>query len=489
MGARRLLLVGCVLAGGCVGAPVDDGGESVAVVVQPVRCAPRIDRYPVAGPHNGGYDRNWSNFACHPHPGDAPDNSDYGGDHHGNDLFGPRGSPVVAPRDGVVTRAGVASSTSGNRVTIEDECGWGYYLGHLDSIAGGIGPGVRVRAGQVIGTLGNTGATGTAPHVHFNVHRDGDYNNDTDPFPLLQAADATACGMRCTPHCEGSVVVDGNCGRGDCAVFGSRCVSDGLGARCAFFACPDRGEVDVCVDASHIAHCSNGAVASPGDCGAFGSRCVRDELGARCAFVFCPTRGEADVCWSLSHIGHCRDGALTGQGDCAVYGAICSTAVADRARCMSVFCVSNPTETPRVHDVCLPDGRLATCNAVGALENVRACRAGTRCESDEGAGRCAAPAAMGDAGMVRADVPAADAGATADVLLIPDDVPLSAGDVVTPREDVPGVDVVIEGDAGEGSAMIEGGCGCRAGAPGRGAWGWAVVLAGLTARRRSRRRG
>jgi hypothetical protein len=497
MGMRRRWALGCCAAfAGCVGAPPDDGGESTQVTAQAVRCPPRIDRYPIAGPHNGGYDRNWSNFACHPHPGDAPDNSDYGGAHHGNDLFALRGTPAVAPRDGVVTRSGVASSTSGNRVSIEDECGWSYYLGHLDTIAGGIAPGARVRAGQVIGTVGNTGATGTAPHIHFNVHRDGDYNNDTDPFPLLQAADATACGMRCTPHCEGSVVVGGNCGRGDCAVFGSRCVSDGLGARCAFYACPDRGEVDVCLDATHIAHCSNGSVAPPGDCGAFGSRCVRDELGARCAFVFCPTRGEADVCWGLSRIGHCRDGALTGQGDCAAYGAICSTVVADRARCMSVFCVSNPTETPRVHDACLPDGRLATCNAVGGLENLRGCPAGTRCENVDGVGRCVDPTPAVDAGTPTADAPTMpmdDAGTPVDdvptmpmdIPLIPEDLALVPVDTVIPIEDA---GVADADDAGDDRAAIEGGCGCRAsGAPLGGRWGAAWgALAGLAWARRRR---
>ncbi len=510
---RRAAWVGVVgsLFVGCLGAPSgDDGDEPTQIVSQPVRCPPRIDRYPVAGAHNGGYDRSWSTFTCHPHPGHAPDNSDYGGDHHGNDLFAPRGTPVVAPRDGVVTRSGVASSTSGNRVTIEDECGWSYYLGHLHTIA--VGVGTRVRAGQVIGTLGNTGATNTAPHIHFNVHRDGNYNNDTDPFPLLQAADATACGMRCTPRCEGSVVVDAHCGRGDCGVFGSRCVNDTLGVRCAFFACPSQGQVDVCLDASRIARCNNGQVSPPGDCSAYGARCVRDSLGARCVFVFCPERGEADVCWQQSRIGHCRNGALTEQGDCAVYGAFCSTAVGGQARCMSVFCVAGPTETPRAHDVCLPDGRLGSCSNVGGIGNVRACPAGTRCTNDPaGNGRCVAPTPP-DAGVVRPDAGgavdaggAADAGGAVDagdptdggqgdedvppgmqvpedVVSIPEDVPLVRVDAVAVLPEVPG-------------AVLEGDCGCRVGARGAGgtrgggAVGVLAALGLLGARRRRRGRG
>jgi len=459
---RRRLLALLAACGACLDAGLeDDGWDSPSTVVQPVRCAPRIDRYPIAAPHNGGYDGNWSNFTCAPHPGHSPDNSDYGGAHHGNDLFAPRGAPVVAPRDGVVTRSGVASSTSGNRVTIEDECGWGYYLGHLDAIAPGVGVGARVRAGQVIGAVGNTGAAGTAPHVHFNVHRDGDYNNDTDPFPLLQAADATACGMRCAPHCEGSTLVGGDCGRGDCAPFGSRCVND--------------------------------------------------SLGARCAFAFCPDRGEVDVCWATSHVGHCRNGALTSQGDCAVYGAICSTAGAPGGRCVSVFCVASAAEVPRAHDVCLPDGRLARCDANGGVENARACPAGSTCRNVSGAGRCEAPrptdagapdAARPDAARPDADGPDAppDDGAAT-----PSDAAPSLPDVPSFFDERPADDDVTlppTGDADDGKGdcegcdasrsdmALDGGCACRASLPARGDRGAlaGMALLGVTLAARPRRR-
>lgn len=125
--AFRTVALLAVALGGCPhGGPGDDGGEDTVLLAQAVTCDPLIERYPIAAAHNGGYDRGWNNFTCAPHPAGSPDNSDYGGDHHGNDLFAPRGAPIVAVRAGRVTRSGVASSTSGLRVTVEDACGWSY---------------------------------------------------------------------------------------------------------------------------------------------------------------------------------------------------------------------------------------------------------------------------------------------------------------------------------------------------------------------------
>jgi hypothetical protein len=231
---RGIAILICALASACAG---ETSSDAAPPSISAITCAPHIDRYPVAGPYNGGYDAMWSDFRCD----GARNNSDYGGAHHGNDVFALRGTPIVAPVDGVVTRSGTASSTSGLRVTIVDGCGWGYYHGHMDSIALGIVVGAHVRAGDRLGTLGDTGTTDTAPHLHFNVHRDGDYDNDTDPFPLLQTAALTACGV--DPHCAG------------------------------------RADGTFCADATHLATCTGGRY-STGDCGAFGTTC--DASGGGC---------------------------------------------------------------------------------------------------------------------------------------------------------------------------------------------------------------
>jgi hypothetical protein len=211
------------------------GEEDVGVQTAAVSCDPSMPRHPVHGPHNTGYDGAWSDFRCD----GSLANSDYGGDHHGIDIFAARGTPVVSPVDGVVIRAGVASSSSGNRVTVQDGCGWAYYMGHLDTIT--VPEGARVRAGDAIGTVGNTG-TPTAPHVHFNVNRDGDYYDDIDPIGLLAAVEDSSCGA--APECVG---------------------------RPATF----------CVDATRIASCATGRF-DVGDCAAYGTTCDADTGTARC---------------------------------------------------------------------------------------------------------------------------------------------------------------------------------------------------------------
>ncbi len=295
--------------------PDDDG--ATAAVQSTVSCGPALTRFPIAAPHNIGYDAAWNTFTCTSGPGNSRANSDYGGDHHGIDLFAARGEPIVSVVDGVVLRAGWPSNTSGNRVVIQDACGWAYYAGHLDSIAEGIEPGVRVSAGQVIGTLGDTGTEGTAPHVHFNLSADDRYSDDIDPFPALFGVEHTACAGACDAHCEGSVVVDDFCGRGDCGVFGAMCVDDDRGPRCAYPGlCPLVGERPICLSASELATCRDGLPGDVGDCSVYGAGCVDDDLGARCVFFACRPMGGHDTCFGATHIGRCDDGSLVTQGEC-----------------------------------------------------------------------------------------------------------------------------------------------------------------------------
>jgi len=215
--------------------PACGGEDVVGVETAAVSCDPVMPRHPVNGPHNTGYDGAWSDFRCD----GSLANTDYGGDHHGIDIFAERGTPVVSPVDGVVIRAGVASSSSGNRVTVQDGCGWAYYMGHLDTIT--VPEGAWVRAGDQVGTVGNTG-TPTSPHVHFNVNRDGNYYDDIDPIGLLAAVEDSSCGA--APECAG---------------------------RPATF----------CVDGTHIANCASGRY-DVGDCGFYGTTCDMDTGVGRC---------------------------------------------------------------------------------------------------------------------------------------------------------------------------------------------------------------
>ena len=66
------------------------------------------------------------------------------------------------------------------------DAGNAYYYAHLSAYAPGTVDGARVRAGQVIAFVGNTGqAITTPPHLHFEIHPgDGD---SVDPYPYLTA--------------------------------------------------------------------------------------------------------------------------------------------------------------------------------------------------------------------------------------------------------------------------------------------------------------
>lgn len=320
---KCLSLVGVLVLGAglaACSAPVSHGdhaaGEAeVAEVGQPVSCGPGLARYPVKGPHNGGYDANALSYTCPPHPGGSPDNSDFiGGSHYGNDIFGAKGTPIVAPASGVIVKAGW-DTTGGNRVTVQDGCGWHYYHAHLDSIAVSVGQ--SVNAGDLIGTLGNSGsAQGTSPHLHFSIYPEA-YDAGIDPFPHLEAVDGTSCPPQCTAHCEGSKIVGSDCGVGDCGIYGANCVDDAKGVRCASVFCPALGQKKVCIDDAHIGDCNDGAI-GVGDCSAYGAGCVDDAKGARCVVVFCLDQPATphDVCLPNGQLGHCNEvGGLTAE-DC-----------------------------------------------------------------------------------------------------------------------------------------------------------------------------
>ena len=94
--------------------------------------------------------------------------------HLGFDVIHPAGTPVIAAADGVVLRS-FAEPVYGNQIVIghgRDREGraWQTDYRHLQSRDVDVGQ--RVRRGDVIGTLGRTGAlAGGIPHLHFEVQR------------------------------------------------------------------------------------------------------------------------------------------------------------------------------------------------------------------------------------------------------------------------------------------------------------------------------
>lgn len=100
--------------------------------------------------------------------------------HRGVDYAGAHGSPVVAPAAGRVSLVGRESQgfkIHGNVVGIDHGQGVASILMHLSRID--VKEGDVVKAGQVIGALGSTGAS-TGPHLHWGLYVHG---QSVDPVP------------------------------------------------------------------------------------------------------------------------------------------------------------------------------------------------------------------------------------------------------------------------------------------------------------------
>ncbi len=113
-----------------------------------------------------------------------------GGWHHGDDLFAPLGTPVVAVANGKLSLVGW-NEIGGWRLWLTDANGNSFYYAHLAGYSRWILDHPNVRAGQVVGFLGRTGdAFTTTPHLHFEVHPSQTialgYDGAVDPSVYLQ---------------------------------------------------------------------------------------------------------------------------------------------------------------------------------------------------------------------------------------------------------------------------------------------------------------
>jgi murein DD-endopeptidase MepM/ murein hydrolase activator NlpD len=111
--------------------------------------------------------------------------------HHGDDIFGQLGQPLLAVADGTIFSVGW-NKIGGNRLWLLDEQGNQFYYAHLSAFSTAATNGARVKAGQVVGFMGNTGdAEGTPVHLHFEVHPVSllylGYDGAVDPTPYLDA--------------------------------------------------------------------------------------------------------------------------------------------------------------------------------------------------------------------------------------------------------------------------------------------------------------
>src|SRR6266536_2619765 len=126
-----------------------------------------------------------------------------GGPHQGNDLIAERHTPVVAVEAGSV-KTWTTSASAGCMLYLHGDSGTTYLYIHLNNdltarndnkgkcvsgtaYAPGLKNGTRVKAGQLVGYVGDSGdADGAHPHLHFEVHPGG--GAAVDPYSYLQAA-------------------------------------------------------------------------------------------------------------------------------------------------------------------------------------------------------------------------------------------------------------------------------------------------------------
>jgi murein DD-endopeptidase MepM/ murein hydrolase activator NlpD len=99
--------------------------------------------------------------------------------HTGVDWANKIGTPILAAGNGTIIKA-EWDSGYGRRIEIQHANGYVTAYSHQSRFANGIAPGVRVKQGQVIGYLGNTGLS-TGPHLHYEVVINGHF---VDPMKI-----------------------------------------------------------------------------------------------------------------------------------------------------------------------------------------------------------------------------------------------------------------------------------------------------------------
>ncbi|WP_319477423.1 M23 family metallopeptidase [Marispirochaeta aestuarii] len=99
--------------------------------------------------------------------------------HYGIDIANATGTVIIAAMDGVVLSVENRPAGYGRYVVIKHERGYQTLYGHMNTVA--VREGQRVRQGQSLGTMGNTGRS-TGSHLHFALYKN---NRPVDPLSVL----------------------------------------------------------------------------------------------------------------------------------------------------------------------------------------------------------------------------------------------------------------------------------------------------------------
>ncbi len=105
--------------------------------------------------------------------------------HAGMDFTAPTGTPIYATGDGKVIQADAESRGYGNHIRIDHGYGYVTLYAHMSKMAVKVGQ--KVKRGDVIGFVGNTGKS-VGPHCHYEVRKNDEpinpvnfYFNDLTP--------------------------------------------------------------------------------------------------------------------------------------------------------------------------------------------------------------------------------------------------------------------------------------------------------------------
>ena len=90
--------------------------------------------------------------------------------HYGMDFTAPRGTPVYATGDGIVTRVDQGSAGYGKHIRIDHGYGYISLYAHLSEY--NVRKRQKVKRGDIIGFVGNSGRS-QAPHLHYEIHKNG----------------------------------------------------------------------------------------------------------------------------------------------------------------------------------------------------------------------------------------------------------------------------------------------------------------------------
>ncbi len=131
------------------------------------------------------------------------------------DIFAIRGVVFVAPVSGVVedlqnsdewdAKAKDPGKKGGKWVSLRGDDGFRYYGSHLESVSEKIRVGQRLQAGDVLGTIGNSGnAKNTPAHLHFGIsYASTPYSwrtrrGEVAPYPFLRCILREGCKPQAT---------------------------------------------------------------------------------------------------------------------------------------------------------------------------------------------------------------------------------------------------------------------------------------------------